>query len=553
MAYPNSHDNLATNKTDATTASTDHPGHHNSLASAINAIETELGLTPKGSEASVAARLAAHGGSLQRKVITLTDPTYQNSADAHRPVVTGTFVAQRSEVELEANLSGTIAGAYGSGAGCYVLLGTPNAGGELVEDIVYHASHGTFGYIAKPGATLVGRWNLGGTHGENVRLELNRRIVATGLTPGTTYQVGIWTTKQSGFDQIEMPAAQGLGACAVNPVSMEAGDVVDREFWVVAQTPGVIYRVSIGRRKASSYRGVQPRLMVLSQLAVGTTPLGIAINGNGLGAVANWGSNNVTIFDTTANNRSGAVVATSATFAARQLRVVAAPDNSGFWVTDAGGNVRKFDNTGAVVATYSYGASDGTALIDISPDGNTIYVFRGSADTITPIATADGTAGTVISGLSDARAMAISPDGAYLLLAPAIGGSVQRVATANGAVTLGHRVGVTETMAETQNGIVVGRDGYHWFSFGNEGTWCYGKVSDMTVYDRQRTADATKPNYAGACAADQDAIYWSANMPSGGDASIRGWPGSSFDIVNEPGAGHPMAWGQAQIVVLGGS
>lgn len=55
--YPASIDSLATNKTDATAMATDHAGHHNDLADAVNKIETELGTNPKGSSATVKARL----------------------------------------------------------------------------------------------------------------------------------------------------------------------------------------------------------------------------------------------------------------------------------------------------------------------------------------------------------------------------------------------------------------------------------------------------------------------------------------------------------------
>lgn len=57
--YPGSLDSLATNKADATTTATDHPNHHNDVADAINKIEAELGVGPKGTFADVAGRLAA--------------------------------------------------------------------------------------------------------------------------------------------------------------------------------------------------------------------------------------------------------------------------------------------------------------------------------------------------------------------------------------------------------------------------------------------------------------------------------------------------------------
>lgn len=64
MAYPTSLDSIATGKTDDTTSATDHPAHHNSLATAINSIETELGTLPKGASADVKTRLNGVDASL---------------------------------------------------------------------------------------------------------------------------------------------------------------------------------------------------------------------------------------------------------------------------------------------------------------------------------------------------------------------------------------------------------------------------------------------------------------------------------------------------------
>lgn len=58
-SYPSSLDALATNKADATAMATDHKGHHNDLADAVNKIEAELGVLPKGSALTVSARVAA--------------------------------------------------------------------------------------------------------------------------------------------------------------------------------------------------------------------------------------------------------------------------------------------------------------------------------------------------------------------------------------------------------------------------------------------------------------------------------------------------------------
>jgi hypothetical protein len=57
--YPGGFDSLSTSYVNATPQSTTHPTHHDDLADAVNKIEAELGLLPKGGYASVRARLDA--------------------------------------------------------------------------------------------------------------------------------------------------------------------------------------------------------------------------------------------------------------------------------------------------------------------------------------------------------------------------------------------------------------------------------------------------------------------------------------------------------------
>lgn len=55
--YPSTLDTFATNKANTTTTDTDHPGHHNDLADAVNKVEAELGTDPSASFTTVRARL----------------------------------------------------------------------------------------------------------------------------------------------------------------------------------------------------------------------------------------------------------------------------------------------------------------------------------------------------------------------------------------------------------------------------------------------------------------------------------------------------------------
>lgn len=57
--YPGALDNLATDKANNTTSQDDHPAHHNDLASAVNAVQSTLGVDPQGGSADVDARITA--------------------------------------------------------------------------------------------------------------------------------------------------------------------------------------------------------------------------------------------------------------------------------------------------------------------------------------------------------------------------------------------------------------------------------------------------------------------------------------------------------------
>jgi hypothetical protein len=103
-AYPGGLDNFATNKANATATPTDHPGHHNDLADAVNKIEAELGIDPAGASATVVARLNAIG------VWTTWSPTI-----AQATLGDGTVVARYTQIgdqvlgQLTFTLGGTSA------------------------------------------------------------------------------------------------------------------------------------------------------------------------------------------------------------------------------------------------------------------------------------------------------------------------------------------------------------------------------------------------------------------------------------------------------------
>lgn len=86
-SYPGALDTFPTNRADATATATNHKNDHNDAFDAINKIEAELGIDPAGSEATVAARLAAleaAGVSFDLGTLSLlTRPTMVGAKDDH--------------------------------------------------------------------------------------------------------------------------------------------------------------------------------------------------------------------------------------------------------------------------------------------------------------------------------------------------------------------------------------------------------------------------------------------------------------------------------------
>ena len=81
-AYPGALDALTTASANATPSTDTHPALHNNANAAINAIQSTLGTNPQGSEASVAARIAAleGGGSGLPNPFTVARATRQSAA-----------------------------------------------------------------------------------------------------------------------------------------------------------------------------------------------------------------------------------------------------------------------------------------------------------------------------------------------------------------------------------------------------------------------------------------------------------------------------------------
>lgn len=104
MAYPSSLDNLVTNYSDSTPAATTHAAAHDAADTAINAVQAELGLLPKGSYASVRARLDAYDVKFAQ-IQSVTNPYTISNNTTRRSIDVSSYT-----MDQLAQLVGTLVG-----------------------------------------------------------------------------------------------------------------------------------------------------------------------------------------------------------------------------------------------------------------------------------------------------------------------------------------------------------------------------------------------------------------------------------------------------------
>jgi hypothetical protein len=96
--YPTALDNIAADKSNATTSATDHPDHHNELADAINAVQTALGVN-LGNVAGAGAPASAAAAAVAAHV---------DAADPHTQYTTAAEAAAAAPVQSVAGRTGNV-------------------------------------------------------------------------------------------------------------------------------------------------------------------------------------------------------------------------------------------------------------------------------------------------------------------------------------------------------------------------------------------------------------------------------------------------------------
>jgi len=200
--YPGTLDAFATNKqddTDATSGSDlglsttvgDHATHHNNLADAINKIEAELGVNPRGTFADVVTRLNARTTVRKTADQSFTTQTLANVTDLSFSVLANT------DYTFQFVLAFTVGVARGIG------LGLTAPAGRVVADV-------QIGGIAADG-TAAATQGVINTSGD---------VVISAAAAATTESIAIihGILRPTANGTLQLQARQGSGGTAVNAV-----------------------------------------------------------------------------------------------------------------------------------------------------------------------------------------------------------------------------------------------------------------------------------------------------------------------------------------------
>ena len=262
--YPGTVPTIASNKADATVTATDHPAHHNKLAEETVAIATELGTLPKGSAATVKARLdAGEAATLSGTGFLYVDATDGNDSNAGRGKGAG-----RAKLTLAGAISALPAagGVIELAPGTYTSASQINLqdevnieirGGSQVRDIAGGTGTAStiLNFTGNPGATA-GHINLKGAKSVTLRnlVVLNSHASFAGYLVDAQNSAGTGATDTSKvtFDNVSFfgGAASRLPAAAVylrnsHTIKFQSCSFYDCQVGALGRTLNTEYAINI--------------------------------------------------------------------------------------------------------------------------------------------------------------------------------------------------------------------------------------------------------------------------------------------------------------------
>ena len=166
--------------------------------------------------------------------------------------------------------------------------------------------------------------------------------------------------------------------------------------------------------------------------------------------VANFGSNSVSVIDTSSNT----VVATVGV-GSQPNGVAITPDGTRAYVANGGGDVWVIDTSSNTVVAKVVVGSYPTGVA-ITPDGARAYVTRANGNSVSVIATSSNTVVATVGVGTGPVGVAITPDGTRAYVTNADSGTVSVIATSSNTVVA--TVGVVG-VADSPVGVAITPDG----------------------------------------------------------------------------------------------
>jgi uncharacterized protein (TIGR03437 family) len=175
-----------------------------------------------------------------------------------------------------------------------------------------------------------------------------------------------------------------------------------------------------------------------------------AAHAQGLAYVANFGSNNVSVIDTSSN-----IVIATVMVGSQPQGIAVTPDGASVYVANCGGDIFVIDTATNKVSTKFPAGACPTGVV-ITPDGTRAYVTLTNANSVAAIDTSTNTVMTKIPVGPAPSGIAITPDGTHVYV-PSVGMSSSSVSVID---TSSNSVAATVTLGDVGSvGIAITPDG----------------------------------------------------------------------------------------------
>ncbi|HLJ85227.1 MAG TPA: YncE family protein [Candidatus Angelobacter sp.] len=208
---------------------------------------------------------------------------------------------------------------------------------------------------------------------------------------------------------------------------------------------------------------------VVANITAGSKPVAVALTPDlSRGYVANFGSANVSVFDTATNTVIATVPVDDTPIALAML-----PDGSGVYVANLETNTISFIDTATNTVTADFNVSVQPSALALSQDGSRLYVAAFDDFAVRVIATNTNTVLDSVSRVADPIALTLSPDGFFAYVANFGGSRLSIVDLATNSIV------DTLSVGNNPSGVVLTPDGSALYVSNQDS-------STVSVFDFQR-------------------------------------------------------------------